>query len=76
LLDTNEVEELRALGVTAILSLYTEQDVGELGIEWEERAALLAKLMFWSAPVRDFDTADLQRKLPECVALLVLWFRT
>jgi len=50
--------------------------VGELGIEWEERAALLAKLMFWSAPVRDFDTADLQRKLPECVALLVLWFRT
>lgn len=68
LLDTNEVEELRSLGVTAILSLQTEQDTGERGIEWEEKAALAAKLTFRSVPVRDFDAADLRRKLPECVA--------
>lgn len=33
LLDSNEVEEWRSLGVTAILSLQTEQDTGERGIE-------------------------------------------
>jgi protein-tyrosine phosphatase len=69
-LDTNEVEELRSVGVTAILSLQTDEDTGERGIEWEKRAALAAKLTFRSMPVRDFDTADLQRKLPECVAAL------
>jgi protein-tyrosine phosphatase len=70
LLDTHEVEELRALGVTAILSLQTAGDTGERGIGWEEKAARAAKLSFQSVPVRDFDTAELQRKLPECVTVL------
>jgi len=69
-LDSKEVEELRSLGVTAILSLQTEQDTGERGIEWEEKTALVAKLTFRSVPVRDFDTTDLWRKLPECVIAL------
>jgi protein-tyrosine phosphatase len=70
LLDSKDFEDLRSLGVTAILSLQTENDMGERGIEWEEKAALNAKLAFRSLPVRDFDTQDLRRKLPECVAVL------
>ena len=70
LLDTNEIAELRSLGVTAILSVQTEEDMGERGIEWEKKAALAAKLAFRNVPVRDFYTADLQRKLPECVQAL------
>ena len=70
LLDGKEVEELRSLGVTSILSLQTEQDMGERGIEWEEKMALATKLAFRSVPVMDFDAADLQRKLPECVMAL------
>ena len=70
LLGRKELEELRSLGVSAILSLQTEQDMGERGIEWEEKEAFAAKLVFRSVPVRDFDAADLQRKLPECVMAL------
>ena len=64
LLDREEAEELRSLGVTAILSLQTEQDMGKRGIEWEEKAALATKLAFRSVPVRDFDAADLQHATP------------
>jgi protein-tyrosine phosphatase len=70
LLDLTETEELRSLGITAILSLQTEEDTRKRGIEWEEKAASVAKLRFRSVPVRDFDSADLQRKLPECVMVL------
>jgi protein-tyrosine phosphatase len=69
-LDNKELEELRSVGITAILSLQTEEDVKERGIEWEGKAALAANLTFRSVPVRDFDTADLQQKLPNCVVLL------
>jgi len=70
LLDAKELKELRSLGVTAIVSLQTEQDMGKRGIEWEQKASFAAGLAFRSVPVRDFDTADLQRKLPECVMAL------
>jgi protein-tyrosine phosphatase len=69
-LDSKEVEELRSVGITAILSLQTDEDLGERGIEWERKAALAANLTFRSVPVRDFDTADLERKLPNCVVQL------
>ena len=39
LLDNKDVQELRSLGVTAILSLQTEEDMGKRGIAWEEEAA-------------------------------------
>lgn len=69
-MDSKEVEELRSLGITAILSLQTDEDLAERGVEWEEKAALAAKLTFRNVPVRDFDGADLQRKLPICVVVL------
>jgi protein-tyrosine phosphatase len=69
-LDSEEVEELRSAGITAILSLQTDEDLGQRGIDWERKAALAANLTFRSVPVRDFDTAELQQKLPSCVELL------
>ena len=70
LLESKDLEDLWSLRVTAILSLQTDEDMGERGMEWEEYAALNAKLAFRNVPVRDFDAQDLQRKLPECVAVL------
>jgi len=51
------------VGITAILSLQTDEDLGQRGIEWERRAAVAANLTFRSMLVKDFDTAD-------CVVLL------
>lgn len=70
LLEENEIEKLRSLGITAILSLETEEDVGKDRINWEETVALAANLTFRNVPVNDLDRADLQRKLPECVLAL------
>jgi protein-tyrosine phosphatase len=61
--------KLRSLGITAILSLQTEEDMGKRGT-WDEKAALAANLAFRNVPVEDFDSADLQFKLPECVLAL------
>ena len=61
---------MRSVGITAILSLQTDEDLGERGIEWEEKAAQTANLTFRSLPVKDFDAADLQQKLPDCVVQL------
>ena len=61
---------MRSVGITAILSLQTEEDLGERGTAWEEKAALAANVAFQNVPVKDFDIADLQRKLPKCVVIL------
>jgi hypothetical protein len=58
-LDSSDFEELRALCMTAIVSLQTEEDTGERGIDWRENAALNAKLAFGNVLVRDFDAVHL-----------------
>ncbi len=64
LLGAEEAEELRSLGVTAILSLQDkEEDMRKRGVEWEEKAALNAKLAFRNVPVRDFDGEVLREGL-------------
>jgi protein-tyrosine phosphatase len=65
-----DFDALRAVKITAILSLQTKDDLRDRGIEWEERSALRAGLTFRSVPVTDFNTADLQHKLPACVSAL------
>jgi len=70
LLDWNDFERLRSLGVTAILSLQSEEDMEKRGIRWEEAGASSAQLAFRSVPIADFDDGDLQRKLPESVRAL------
>jgi protein-tyrosine phosphatase len=74
--DSKEVEDLRSVGITAILSLQTDEDLEKRAIEWEEKAALAADLTFQSVPVRDFDTGDLQQKLPDCVLVLDRMLKT
>jgi protein-tyrosine phosphatase len=61
---------LRSLGITAILSLQTEDDCRESGLEQERRSASSAGIAFQNVPVTDFDRMELQRRLPECVSAL------
>jgi protein-tyrosine phosphatase len=65
-----EFEELKSLQITAILSLQTDQDRGDAGIQAERYAAHRAGLVFSSFPIEDFDQADLRRSLPGSVATL------
>ena len=66
----DEFEELKSRKVTAILSLQTDEDRVEGGIEGERTAAHEAGLAFSSVPVEDFNRADLRISLPESVAEL------
>ncbi|HEY7352640.1 MAG TPA: dual specificity protein phosphatase family protein [Terriglobales bacterium] len=68
--DPNGFGELRSLGITAILSLQSEEDIGEHGLLREKEAAFAAELAFRNVPVNDFDSADLETKLLKCVQAL------
>lgn len=68
--DASDFEELRSLKITAILSLQTEDDLRDRGPGWERKSAAVVGLAFRNVPVQDFDSADLRRKLPECVFAL------
>lgn len=67
--DEADFKQLRLMKITAILSLQTEEDV-VTGLETCRRAASKRGLTFHNVPVVDFDRADLQRKLRDCVELL------
>jgi protein-tyrosine phosphatase len=68
--ESADFDALRAANITAILSLQTNDDLRDRGVHWEERSARAAGMGFRNVPVTDFDSADLQRKLPECVSAL------
>jgi protein-tyrosine phosphatase len=68
--DDEDFENLRALAITAILSLQDDEDRGAEGIESERKAAVDAGMVFENVPVKDFSMADLQLRLPTCVAAL------
>ena len=63
---------LKALQITAILSLQDHEDRGLEGIQSEREAARRVAIAFHNVPVRDFSRADLQRRLPDCVTMLEL----
>jgi dienelactone hydrolase len=64
----DDFQQLKALKVTAILSLQTEEDGQEGAIESERSAAVEAGISFTNLPVTDFDRLELLWKLPKCVA--------
>ena len=68
--DDDDFLELRSLNVTAVVSLQTEDDLRDRGVAWEGDRAQAAGLIFCSVPVTDFDAADLETKLTECVSAL------
>jgi dienelactone hydrolase len=67
-LDDHDFQQLKALNVTAILSLQTEDEGPDGAIERERNAAVEAGISFTNLPVADFDRIELLWKLPKCVA--------
>jgi protein-tyrosine phosphatase len=65
-----EFQELRAVKITAILSLQTDEDRTDGGIEDERTAADRIGLVFCNVPIEDFNRAQLQTCLPDSVAAL------
>ena len=59
-------------GVTAVLSVQTDDELNYWGIRWEELQNRYQQsgVEFRRMPVRDFDVDDLRRMLPKCVAVL------
>ena len=64
----DDFQQLKALNVTAILSLETEDDGPDGAIESERSAAVEAGMSFTNLPVTDFDRLELLWKMPKCVA--------
>ncbi len=58
------------MGITAILSLQSEEDVRDRKPDWEKDAAENEGLNFRNVPVTDYDSFDLKWKLPACVKAL------
>ena len=63
-----EFQELKSLQITAILSLQTDDERGDAGIEGERCAAHRAGLVFSSFPIEDLNQADLRGCLPGSMA--------
>jgi len=68
--DAEEYEKLKAEHVTAILSLQSEEDLGDRTPADVKKAAEAANLVFRNVRVIDFDALDLKRQLPLCVMVL------
>ena len=62
----------RDFGVTAVLSVQTDDDMASWGVNWYRLEPYYreAGIEARRVPVRDFDPDDLRRKLPKCVEVL------
>jgi len=68
-----DIDRLKAdFGVTAVLSLQTEDDLRCWGIDWPDLEAhyRATRIAVRRTPVRDFDSASLCENLPRCVGEL------
>jgi len=59
-------------GITAVLSVQTDDDLERLGLDWPVLEAYYREvgIEVCRVPARDFDENDLRRKLPQAVAAL------
>lgn len=71
-LHEQDIEELQRLGVTTVLSLQSEEDLQNYGIQIDllEQALEKAGIELRRVPIQDFDREALARGLPEAVAVL------
>ncbi len=62
----------RDFGVTAVLSVQSDEDLAYWGVDWHGLEPYYRKLGIEArrVPVRDFDPDDLRRNLPGCVEVL------
>ena len=67
-----DIEQLKAAGVSAVLSLQTDEDFEQRDIDWRAMEAGYRRLGMevrrW--PITDFSPRDMRRKLRPCVRLL------
>jgi len=72
-LEPADVDALKkALGITAVLNLQTDEDFAFWGINWQEMEAAYGRLGIEvrRVPVQDFNREDLRQRLPVCVQAL------
>ena len=69
---TGDIDSLASIGITAVLSLQTDEDLVYSGVNWDRLAAYYRKsgIEVRRVPVRDFSPEDLRRHLPRCVDVL------
>ena len=70
---TADIDRLRRESkITAVLNLQTDDDMRAVNLVWKPLEAHYRKLgiELCRVPVRDFDSVDLRKKLPECVRAL------
>lgn len=68
--DPEDYEYLKAQGITAILSVQSEEDLENRDAKWPENVARSYGLAFRNVAVTDFDMLDLRYQLPRCVQAL------
>lgn len=64
-----DIDELKSVGITAVLNVQSDDDCQYLGICWSELQADYdaAGVELCRVPIQDFDGADLRDKLPGAV---------
>ncbi len=69
---SDDLAALELAGVDGLLSLQHDECLAALGLDWEALAAALAAAGVEArrVPMRDFDEADMRRRLPEAVRAL------
>lgn len=72
--DSEDYEYLKAQGITAILSLQSEEDLEQRDAQSPENTARSFGLAFRNVAVTDFDALDLYYQLPKCVGALEDFF--
>jgi atypical dual specificity phosphatase len=77
-MDADDVEQLKAAGVTAVISLQTDDDLEQRDINWAamENEYRRQGIVVNRWPITDFSPSDLRKKLRGCVRLLDNLIRT
>ena len=67
-----DIDRLRREGVTAVLNVQTDDDMGYWGVNWNRMESHYreAGIEVRRVPVQDFSKDDLRRQLPKCVDVL------
>jgi len=67
-----DVERLAAAGISAVLSLQTDEDLAEHQLDWPALSGTYRRreIEICRVPIRDFDPEALREHLPEAVAAL------